>query len=100
MANYYEIKVERELPAIHQKSFYGKAHEIYCNGLTALKSYDTIVCYFDRNGLHRTWGGWSATTAKHVNDFLTRYASAVKMWKLSKKEWEALPVEDVPSFLW
>ena len=88
------MTITYELPATHQKSFYGKAHVIVSDdNKLYLQSYDTIVARIDRNGFHRLWNGWSATTAKHINAFLTRYAGMVQMWKLSKAEWEALPVE-------
>lgn len=57
-------------PVRGQKSFYGKAKVIETWDATILKSYDTIVCSFDREGFHRHWDGYSATTMKHINAFL------------------------------
>lgn len=74
-----------------QKSYYGKAKVIEGGGVYSLQSYETIVCRFDVNGgFVRLWGGWSATTAKHVNDFRNLFGLPA----LSKREWEALPVEN------
>lgn len=74
-----------------QKSYYGKAKVIEDGGAYSLQSYETIVCRFDANGgFVRLWGGWSATTAKHVNDFRRLFG----LDPLSKKEWESLPVEN------
>ena len=55
-----------------QKSFYGKA-TIYTrkDGTKFLMSYSTIVALVTRKGeIYRTWGGYSRTTAKHMNAFL------------------------------
>lgn len=80
---------------VRNKSFYGKAKSVGINGVGMfLISYNTIVCYLDEKGLHRTWNGWSATTARHVTAFLTRYAYSKFKRGLSKKEWNMLPVEE------
>lgn len=74
-----------------QKSYYGKAKVIEAeSGLRSLKSYDTIVCTYDpQTGVFsRLWGGYSHTTAAHVNDFRGLFG----LPGLSKKEWERLPV--------
>ena len=54
------------------KSFYGKARVIEKdNGETVLLSYDTEVCKITKSGeFVRLWGGYSATTMRHVNSFL------------------------------
>ena len=58
------------------------------NGKRMLRSYETVVAFFDKNGkLHRTWGGWSATTGRHIYAFTGKH----------KAEWEKLPVELEPS---
>lgn len=78
----------RELhPVDCRKSFYGKALEIIAGNITMLKSYDTVVAYIDENRkVHRTWGGWSATTGRHIYAFCGKH----------KAEWDKLPVEPVP----
>lgn len=82
---------------VPNKSFYGKARTLSVNGVGMfLISYDTIVCYIDDKGLHRTWDKWSATTARHITAFLTTYQPSKFKTGLSKKEWLALPVEECP----
>jgi len=79
----------RELyPADSHKSFYGKALVITANGKEVLQSYNTIVAYRDEKGeVHRTWGGWSATTGRHIYAFCGKH----------KAEWGKLPVEPEPA---
>ena len=75
------------------KSFYGKAKVIEKDGETLLQSYDTTVCKIDKSGeFVRMWGGYSATTMRHINAF-------IEMFGISgggKKWWDALPVEESP----
>lgn len=76
------------------KRFYGKALVLAGNGYTALQSYHTVVCYTNGNGiLHRTWSGWSATTAHHVNEFARQYG----LPPVSKSQWYDTPCESVPN---
>lgn len=77
-------RVYEPLP-IGRKSFYGKC-KVYRmkDGTEYLKSYDTIVMRRDPDGtLHRTWGGWSATTGRHV----------VAFGGPGKAEWDKMEVE-------
>ena len=87
------------LKATFQKSYYGKAivkDALYpkCARVYTLQSYETDVCQII--GSHgptqfkRLWDGYSRTTMIHVNEF--RWAHG--MPALSKKQWEALPVEE------
>ena len=81
-----------ELQAINdtRKSFYGKALILIDGGVWTLRSYSTNVCYLDEKGeFHRTWGGWSATTARHINEFRQQNGLS----KLSKDEWFSIPCE-------
>lgn len=71
------------------KSFYGKAVIIEKDGIKYLKSYETIVCGIIDGQLVRFWDSYSATTQKHINEFL--YVN--NMQGLNKKQWEALPVD-------
>lgn len=72
---------------VPNKSFYGKARTLSVNGVGMfLISYDTIVCYIDDKGLHRTWDKWSATTARHITAFLTTYQPSKFKTGLSKKK--------------
>lgn len=75
-----------------QKSFYGKAIvEIFDNN-KILYSYGTQILTINSKGqIIKSWSGWSATTAKHINSFL--YANGKKTF--GKKEWEALPTGSV-----
>ena len=73
-----------------RESFYGKAQVIEHNGRRVLKSYDTEVCEIDAAGVfHRYWSGYSATTMRHVNEFLKQndVAGGGAAW------WRAQPVE-------
>lgn len=78
-----------KLNATRQKSYYGKAKVIEHDGIVYLKSYDTIVCAIDHAKVLRFWGGYSATTMKHIDDFVNLYG----LDSLGKKQWESLPVE-------
>jgi hypothetical protein len=73
------------------KSFYGKAKIIETeNGEKVLQSYNTFVCRITAAGRFvRMWGGYSATTMRHVNSFLSFYDmnGGGKAW------WDMQPVE-------
>ena len=80
-----------DLKATGQGSYYGKAKVVEDeSGEIFLRSYDTLVCYINKDGeLKRLWDGYSSTTMKHVNDFL-------KLFELDgggKKWWMSLEVE-------
>lgn len=55
------------------KSFYRKAKVIEKdNGEKVLQSYNTEVCKISSNGeFVRLWDGYSVTTMRHVNSFLS-----------------------------
>ncbi len=56
-----------------------------------LVSYKTAVARISKDGsFHRLWGGWSATTGRHINAFRQSHG----MGKLSKSEWEKMEVEN------
>lgn len=70
-----------ELKPFHtnQKSFYGKAKvTVSYNGDgmgLVLESYDTqvVIVKIEKGGMPyimRLWGGYSATTMRHVNEFI------------------------------
>lgn len=90
---YYGINPvqEFELIARSQNSFYGKAKIIIDeNGEIFLRSYNTLVCYINKNKeFVRLWEGYSNTTQKHINDFCKLYGFK----GYSKKEWLNLPIE-------
>lgn len=66
------------------KSFYGKARVIEKdNGEKVLQSYTTDVCKITSNGeFVRLWDGYSSTTIRHVNAFLSLFgiAGGSKAW--------------------
>ena len=74
-----------------RKSFYGKARVTEReDGAAVLRSYDTDVAWIDARGVfHRAWSGYSATTMRHVNAFLSLSGidGGGTAW------WDAQPVE-------
>ena len=74
-------------PNDSHKSFYGKARVYHADdGHRFLMSYQTVVAYIDpAGGFHRTWGGWSATTGRHLRAFSPDYKGAAA--------WRDMPVE-------
>lgn len=54
------------------KSFYGKARIIKENGVIKLQSYSTIVSIIE-NGKAKILGWYSATTTRHIKEFLQQY---------------------------
>ena len=73
------------------KSFYGKAKVIE----KVLQSYNTEVCKIGSNGKFvRLWGGYSVTTMRHVNSFLSFFGipGGGKAW------WNMQPVEKSPHY--
>ena len=87
MENYtlYELKPEYS----RQKSFYGKAIVNYINeNEITLYSYNTPVIALENGEIRRLWGGWSATTSKHIREFLLQTCGVI----LTKKEWDSMPV--------
>lgn len=86
-----------ELKPIHDvhKSFNGLAHvmRLHTFGAVMLVSYTTHVCCYDARGqFYRLWNGWSRTSMWHIAEFVRQFGRGVG--PLTKKEWEALPVED------
>lgn len=74
------------IPTDGKKSFYGKAVVIVeDNGTETLYSYQTpIIKRLISGELVKLWDGWSATTGRHIKAFCG----------LSKKEYDALPMEE------
>lgn len=75
-----------ELPPVDgHKSFYGKAVVLaHDDGTEVLRSYKTEVMRRNPDGtLVRLWGGWSATTGRHIKAFCG----------LDKKGFDKLPIE-------
>lgn len=84
-----KVNIMELCPNDGRKSFYGKARVLSRGGVRVLQSYNTDVCMIDENGAFlRLWGGYSATTMRHVNAFLSLYGinGGGKAW------WDAQPV--------
>ena len=65
-----------ELPVVNDrsKSFYGKAYVCEVGDEKILRSYGTDVCKIDSKGnVIRLWDGYSATTMRHINNFLALF---------------------------
>ena len=77
------------IPVDGRKSFYGKAVvEIDNAGNETLLSYGTEIIKRTPGGdLIKLWGGWSATTGRHIRAFCG----------LNKREFLALPHEITPA---
>ena len=76
-----------ELQAIYssQKSFYNKAQvEHTPDNHKILYSYNTKVCELNENGQIIEIGYYSATTSRHINDFIMQNGHN----KMTKKEIE------------
>lgn len=77
----------------NRKSFYGKAHVIYDydNNYVTLRSYNTDVCRIEK-GVHgwkfrKLWNGYSATTMRHILDFLYQFGTREYFNKVGGKQW-------------
>ena len=86
------------------KRFYGNAGVIVTGNTISLRSYNTIVCQIVNGEFHRTWYGWSASTARHVRFFLEYYAGQVLLAMRQKAYdentsqkavWLSMPVHEI-----
>ena len=70
------------VPTSGRKYFWGKAHVLHSeDGSQTLLSYGTKILRINTNGsMERLWGGWTATTGRHIVSFCG----------LNKKEFLAL----------
>lgn len=85
----FPVHYELSPVADSRKSYYGKAIVVEWNGERILVSYETPVCKIDRAGRFvRLWGGYSATTMRHINSFNRLFGinQGGKAW------WDAQPV--------
>ena len=64
------------------KSFYRKAYVLEReDGTKILLSYNTIVASIHPDGtILRHWGGYSATTMRHINSFIRGLSGGGKKW--------------------
>lgn len=77
--------MENNLQPIYDgaKSFYKKATIVNTGSIEVLRSYSTDVASYNPNTEEMTVFGWhSATTARHINEFLQQKGFK----KMSKKE--------------
>ena len=78
-------------PVDSRKSFYNKCYIEGCDDLTGnglvCYSYNTPVARFYNGQMFRLWGGYSATTMRHVNSF----AAFCGVDAGGKKWWDNLP---------
>jgi len=85
-------------PMDSHKSFYGKAkvtetQDGQGNNFAILTSYETVVAVIDDydnedfREFYRTWGGYSATTMRHINSFRAIYGLS----PINKATWMAMP---------
>lgn len=70
------------------------------NGVIYLKSYRTVVFSYnpETGEFARYWGGYSATTLKHVQMFIC-YISGIEYRRnstIGKSNWDSMPVEKCP----
>ena len=88
------MRIYELTPIDGRKSFYGKAKVCVADdGTETLYSYDTPILKRTTNGeFIRMWGGYSSTTMRHINAFVTMFniSGGGKAW------WNALPVEEKP----
>ena len=86
------------------KSFYGKAKVIEKdNGEKVLQSYNTEVCKIGRNGeFVRLWDGYSVTTMRHVNCFLSFFgiSGGGKAWWNSQPVFKPYRVGENPAYIY
>lgn len=88
----YQIIPKAELKAINsnQKSFYKRAYTHTDGNATILTSYTTQVCKIVDGKFIRLWGGWSATTSRHINEFRQHHG----LPKINKSEWQSMEVAE------
>lgn len=65
--------------------FTGNARVIVIGNMRVLQSYRTIVAYELFGKIHRTWDGWSASTARHIGMFVDEYAPNFRREAREKK---------------
>lgn len=77
------MRVYELMPIDNHKSFYGKAKVVEEGGTRTLYSYNTPVVRENHDGtLERLWGGWTATTGRHIRSFCN----------IGKAEWDKMDV--------
>jgi len=64
----------KDIDKKYRKIFYKKASVYIVDDVIYLKSYSTVVASIKDRKFRRHWGYWSATTQRHVNEFLKDFA--------------------------
>lgn len=84
--NIYKLEPKHD----HAKSFYNKARVIiYDDGTKVLQSYEMDVIRKNADGtFSRLWDDWSATTGRHINEFMKQETGH----GLNKAEWQKMEV--------
>jgi hypothetical protein len=82
MTNIYELTARFD----RRKSFYGKAHIIETPYTITLQSYDTRILQYNKRTKKIKWlcrdtWAFSATTNRHINEFLTQFTNESKLSK-------------------
>lgn len=62
------------------------------SGVALCISYTTVVAWYADGVFHRSWGGYSRTTQRH----LSRFCNYLGIPNPCKKEWEEMDVERLP----
>lgn len=77
------------MPTNTNKSFNGKAVVVMDGDELILESYLTPVCKITpEKEFVRLWGGYSPTTARHINSFREQNGFS----KINKKQWDKMEV--------
>lgn len=70
------------------QSFYGKARVYICNNDVFLVSYDTLVAFFNSTEMKpRVMGTYSATTLRHIKEFLKQNGFKAETKKQIEKDY-------------
>jgi len=80
------------------KPFTGNAEVIVFNGVTYLRSYQTIVAAIKNGKFKRTWDGYSVSTMRHVWMFVNQFNPEMpknKGYKTGKAYWLSMPVHSI-----
>lgn len=96
----------RELTPVysHQKSFYKRAHTVtYDNGAIGLVSYHSLIAVLLPGGEYPLFyshleGRWSATTQKHVNDFVHQRGALGPLGKKATLAAQRMSATDWPEY--
>ena len=80
------------------KEFRGNAEVFTMNGVTYLRSYQTIVAVIKNGKFYRTWKGYSVSTLRHVWMFVNQFKPEMPSnagFKTGKAYWLSMPVHSI-----